>query len=216
MSLRNVIASWSGGVLVPPVPSALFPTEPAKPAPRLAVPSVPPVPPEKTTSQQKNKLATLAMMRKPAPEPPTTPATARAGQPPDDASLLAVEAQAQALAAEFGTTAGFCLGLLDGDDRRAIATGSDPGRAVCWRGFIALAVARGEAPQAAKVEALGPAAGKAQGSKPVRCRDCRHATPAQHPALFDCAAEVPAPGACGPFRRWADDEHLCHRYEERP
>lgn len=43
---------------------------------------------------------------------------------------------------------------------------------------------------------------------PVRCCDCAHAHPVA-PGMIDCAREIPAPGACGPYRWWATDVHTC-------
>jgi hypothetical protein len=51
--------------------------------------------------------------------------------------------------------------------------------------------------------------------KPVRCRDCIHAQATTHPVMLDCAMKIPAPGSCGPYRRWGDDLHCCGLFEGR-
>lgn len=59
----------------------------------------------------------------------------------------AVQALAADIANQHGTTAEFCLSMLDGGDIHAIETGSDPGRTAAWRCAVGLAVQRGDAPK---------------------------------------------------------------------
>jgi hypothetical protein len=200
MGLHNVIEAMRrefGGV--PPVPSREYAAEPLKPSPPLAVPSVPSVPPGKIETKRNGKFAMLAMAGKASQKPVP--------------NLAPAHALAMALAAEFGTTPRFCWQLLDDGDRLAIATGDDPGRAEAWRCAVRSAVERGDAATPPPVRVKARPAPAAQDLAPVRCADCQHATPTSHPALIDCAAQVHAPGNCGPFRWWGLDFHSCQLFE---
>jgi len=77
---------------------------------------------------------------------------------------------------------------------------------------VALTVEARDPAHAEQLRAWNPRPAPAPKAGPVRCHDCRHATPTGHPALIDCAANVPAPGACGPVRWWADDYHHCQAF----
>ena len=46
---------------------------------------------------------------------------------------------------------------------------------------------------------------------PVRCADCQHQRPTQHPVLIECGAGRQAPGACGMW--WSLDQHHCTQFE---
>jgi hypothetical protein len=180
---------------VPPVPSREYAAEPLKPSPPLAVPSVPP---EKMETKRSGKFAMLATAVKASPKP--------------SPNLAPAHALATALAAEFSTTPKFCWQLLDDGDRVAIAAGSDPGLAEAWRFAVGLAVERGDAPTPPPVRVRARPA-PAPRLAPVRCADCRHATPTGHVALVDCAVGVPAVGNCGPFRWWGQDFHSCESFD---
>lgn len=92
------------------------------------------------------------------------------------------------------------LAVLDDDDRRAIITGSDPGRADAWRCAVALLVADGT---------IQPI----QNPEHVTCGECQHRQTTRHPMLLRCELGNRAPGACGQW--WATDRHVCAGFSER-
>lgn len=49
------------------------------------------------------------------------------------------------------------------------------------------------------------------GGTAIRCADCRHAVPTDHPALIDCGAGRESPAACGSW--WSLDVRTCGSFE---